>query len=472
MPPTAPSLASISGEDRRARIAVLAGTTAFSLVVIGSTAVSVALPAIGDDLDSRVAGLQWISNAYTLLFGSLLLSMGALCDQRGARRLMLGGVAVFVAGALLSTIAPTLGLLVAGQVLLGVGAAALMPASLALISHAHPDHHKRARALGVLATWTAIAVGLGPVVAGLLVETFGWRAVFAMYVPVALGIGVLVSRYLGDTPRRPAHSLDLPGQVAAILALGGLTLGFIESGEHGWGAPLTVLPLALALVAGAAFVAIERRGRSPMLPPILFSSRTISVAIGAGALVNFSFYGLFFVLSLFLQDVHGLSPLETGLVFLAMPASAALTGLPASRHTAHHGPRLPATLGAALGSAGCALMSGIAFETSIPVIVIGMTLVGAGGGLSIPSLMTALISEAPRDLTGTAVAAFTAGRQTGGMMGVAILGAMISSGSVASGVHLAAAVAALAMAICMILIAVGIASKAPGETDVPVSLAP
>lgn len=456
----------------RSRIAVVAGTTAFSLVVIGSTAVSVALPAIGEDLNSPVADLQWISNAYTLLFGSLLLSMGALCDQRGARRLMLGGVVIFVAGALLSTVAPTLALLLAGQVLLGVGAAALMPTSLALISHAHPDHHRRARAIGVLAMWTAIAVGLGPVIAGLLVETLGWRAVFAGYIPAALLIGFLVSRFLYETPRRLAQSLDLAGQLAAILALGGLTLGFIESGEQGWGASLTLAPLAVALLAGCAFIALERRGKSPMLPLTLFSSRTISVAIGAGTLINFSVYGLFFVLSFFLQDVLSLSPLETGFVFLAMPATATLTGLPASRYAGRHGPRLPAAVGCGLAAAGCALQTGFPFETSVLVIVIGLMLVGAGGGLSVPSLTTALVSEAPRDLTGTAVAAFTAGRQTGGMVGVAILGAMISTGSVLSGMQLAAAVAALGLLLCSILIAVGITSDARGEYDVSVSLAP
>ena len=282
--------------------ALVAGTIAFSLVITGTTVVNVALPDIGADFGASVGALQWVSNAYTLLFGSLLLSMGAQSDRRGARRVMLAGVTLFVAGATVAGLAPALGWLLAGQVLLGTGAAAMTPAALALISHAHPDHDQRARAIGIFASASAVAIGIGPVLGGVLIEAIGWRAVFALDIPVALTVAFVVARMLGETPLRPAHAADVAGTIAGILALGSLTFGIIESGERGWGAPLTLSALAAGLVAGAAFVAIERRAASPMLPLSLFAPLRFRTAVGAGVGVNLAVYGILFVLSLYLQS--------------------------------------------------------------------------------------------------------------------------------------------------------------------------
>ncbi len=428
--------------------AVVAGTTAFTLVITGTTVVSVALPAIGDDLGGSVAGLQWVSNAYTLLFGSLLLSMGALCDRRGARRVMLGGAAVFVAGAAVATAAPALGWLLAGQVLLGAGAAALMPASLALISHAHPDHDERARAIGIFASASAVAIGIGPVLGGVLIEAFGWRAVFAMDIPIAVLVATLVSRMLGETPLRPAGAADTAGQLTGILALASLTLALIEGGESGWSAPVTLLALLTAAVSAGAFVAIERRAASPMLPLSLFVPRGFRLAIGAGAAINFGIYGLFFLLSLYLQKTLGLSALQTGLTFLAQIGTAALTGLPASRWSGRHGPRLPTTLGCALSAAGCVLLATAGADASVGVIVVALALAGTGAGAAIPALTTSVVSQAPREQVGAATAAFTASRQTGAVLGVAVLGAMANEGGYGDGLRAGAIAAALALAVC------------------------
>lgn len=431
----------------RPRTALVASTTAFTLVIIGTTVVNVALPAIRSDLGSGVSGLQWVINAYTLMFASLLLSMGALCDLRGARRVMLAGVAVFLAGASVAATAPSLGVLIAGQVVLGTGAAALMPASLALISHAYPDDRRRARAIGIFASASAVAVGIGPVLGGLLIDAIGWRAIFAMDVPLAAFVALLVVRGVEETPRRPAAGIDLPGQVTAIVALGAFTFAIIESGDAGWASARTLVALAVAVVTGALFVAIERRGAHPMLPLSLFGARTFSVGAGSGLLVNFGVYGQFFVLSLYLQEQRGLSPLETGLVFLVQPLTAAVTALPAGRLTARDGPRIPVAAGGFFATAGTLLLLTVSAHSSYTVIVVALALLGAGGGLSIPALTAAVVAGAPRPQVGVAAATFTASRQVGGILGVAVLGAMVGQASFLHGFHLAVIVTSVALAV-------------------------
>ena len=442
----------------RPQTALVASTTAFTLVIIGTTVVNVALPAIRTDLGSGVSGLQWVINAYTLMFASLLLSMGALCDLRGARRVMLAGVAVFLAGAGVAATAPSLGILIAGQVVLGTGAAALMPASLALISHAYPDDRRRARAIGIFASASAVAVGVGPVLGGLLIDVIGWRAIFAMDVPLAAFVALLVVRGVEETPRRPSAGLDLPGQITAIVALGAFTFAIIESGDAGWAAAKTLVALVVAIAAGALFLAIERRGAHPMLPLSLFRSRTLSVGAASGLLVNFGIYGQFFVLSLYLQELRGLSPLETGTVFLVQPLTAALTAVPAGRITASSGPRVPVAVGGLLAAAGTLLLLTVQEHSSYAVIVLALAFLGAGGGMSIPALTAAVVSSAPRPQVGVAAATFTASRQVGGILGVAVLGAMVSQASFLHGLHLAVAVTATALAVSGIAGAVLIAA--------------
>jgi DHA2 family methylenomycin A resistance protein-like MFS transporter len=445
-------------------ITLVASTTAFTLVIIGTTVVNVALPAIRADLGGGVSGLQWVVNAYTLMFASLLLSMGALCDLRGARRVMLAGVGVFLTGAAVAFAAPSLGVLIAGQVILGTGAAALMPASLALISHAYPDDRRRARAIGIFASASAVAIGLGPVLGGLLIDAIGWRAIFAMDAPLAVFVAILVIRGVDETPRRPAAGIDLPGQVTAIVALGAFTYAIIESGAAGWGAASTQVALLISIVAGGLFIRIERQGEHPMLPLSLFGSREFSVGAGAGLLVNFGVYGQFFVLSLYLQELRGLTPLETGVVFLVQPLTAALTAVPAGRLTARDGPRLPVAVGGFVAAAGVALLLTVGARSSYAVIVAALALLGAGGGMSIPALTAAVVAGAPRPQVGVAAATFTASRQVGGILGVAVLGAMVSQTSFLHGLHLAAFVSAGALAISGLAGALLLSSRVRDES--------
>jgi len=430
----------------RPLIALVAATTAFTLVILGTTVVNVALPAIRTELGSTIAGLQWVINGYTLMLASLLLSMGALCDKRGARRVMLGGVGLFVLGAIVSAAAPTLPALLAGQILLGTGASALLPASLALISDAHPDDRRRARAIAIFASGSAVAIGLGPVLGGLLIDTLGWRSIFGLDVPLALVVGLLV--LAEPAPPRPAvrAGLDRFGQAAAIVTLGALTFAVIQSGSSGWGSAAVLGPLAGALAAGGAFVAIERSGREPMLPLSMFSSRAFDCSAVSGLLINFGVYGQFFVLSLYLQELRHLSPLHVGVVFLIQPGAAAVTSLAAGAITARRGPRIPAVAGGVLLTAGTLLIAGLGAHTSLVGVVGGLALLGAGGGLNIPALTTAVIAASSRRQVGVAAATFTAGRQIGGILGVAVLGSLVGQPVALSGLHTAILIAAGALA--------------------------
>jgi DHA2 family methylenomycin A resistance protein-like MFS transporter len=431
--------------------ALVASTTAFTLVIIGTTVVNVALPSIHRDLGSTTAGLQWVINAYTLMLASLMLSMGAMCDQRGARRVMLAGVALFITGAVLAAAAPTLAILLTGQVLLGTGAAALMPASLALISDAYPDHRERGRAVAIYASASAVAIGVGPVLGGLLIDAIGWRAIFGIDVPLALFVGGLVIAGVRETPRRPRDGLDPWGQLTAFLALGALTFALIESGADGWLAPRTLGALALAGSAGLAFLAIERRGHSPMLPLSILASREFDASALAGLLVNFAVYGQFFVLSLYLQELRGISPLQTGLLFLVQPCVAAGTALAAGAITNRRGPRIPTISGGLCAMVGTLLILQVGAHSSYGLLVAGLALLGAGGGMSVPALTVAVVGGSRRDQVGIAVASFTASRQIGGILGVAVLGALTGQPVSLSGIHAGIAVAAGALVVSALL---------------------
>ena len=382
------------------------------------------------------------------MLASLLLSMGALCDQRGARRVMLGGLAVFGIGGAAATIAPSLGVLIAAQLLLGAGAAALLPSSLALLTHAYPDDASRARAVGVYSGASAVAIAAGPVVGGALIELVSWRAVFAIDVPAALLLGLAVATRVAEVPYVRARHLDLAGQALAILTLAVLTFACIRSGDSGPLAADTLVPLAAALLLGGAFVAVERRGDAPMLPLSLFRARAFNVVTGAGLLVNFAVYGQLFVLSLYLQDVRGHSPLETGAVFAAVPLFAAGAAVLSGRITGRQGARMPTAVGGSIAVLATALLVTVDASTPLPIVIAALGLMGAGAGLMTPALTAAVVMESPRAQVGVATAAFTASRQTGGLLGVAILGAMVSSGDFVEGFHASLLVSGAALAVC------------------------
>src|SRR4051794_17048869 len=255
----------------------------YGVVQLDVTIVNTALNAIGMSLGGGVSELQWVVSAYTIAFAAFILSAGALGDRIGAKRLFVGAFALFTVASTACALAPSIGALIAARVLQGLGAAVLVPCSLILLNHAYED---AGRAIGLWAAGGAAALSGGPLVGGVLIAAFGWRAIFLINVPIGLLGLYLTVRHARETPRAEGRGLDLPGQVAAVLTLALLAAAIIQD-------PVFYPFAALALVA---FLLTEVRTRRPMLPLGLFRRRSFSLAAGIGLTLNIAFYGLIFVL--------------------------------------------------------------------------------------------------------------------------------------------------------------------------------
>ncbi len=338
---------------------LLAGATlGFLVVMLDVTIVNVALHQIGTSLGSGVAGLQWIVNAYTLVFAALILTAGALGDRLGARRVFIAGFALFGIGSLACGSSPTIAFLIAARAFQGIGAAILVPCSLSLINHAFTSEADRNRAVSIWAAGASAAIAAGPVVGGILIATVGWRSIFFVNVPIAM-IGIwLVWRYSRETPRTPNRGIDLPGQILAIVALACLAATMIQGGNLGWTHALVLSGFVVFTVATAAFLVTESRSNSPMLPLQVFRNPTFSAATTIGWIINVAFYGLIFVLSLFFQETQGYSPLRTGLAFLPMTAIILPANLASGLVATHTGARIPMVTGQLVDDGGLSVATG------------------------------------------------------------------------------------------------------------------
>jgi len=437
------------------RLTLIATSLGFVLVILDVTVVNVALERIQTSLSTNVTGLQWIINAYTLVFASLLLTAGALGDRFGAKRIFVIGFALFTIASLACGMAGSISTLIAGRIVQGVGAALCVPASLALLSASFPEAASRARAVSIWAGVGGLALAAGPVVGGILVDRFGWPSIFFLNLP--LGI-LLTLSYAPSGLNTPNRGLDLAGQVLAILALGGLTLGFVESGALGWTHPRVLSGFACFLVAGALFLLAEARGADPMLPLSLFRSSVVSASCIVGLITNFAYYGLMFVLSLFFQATKGYSPLMTGLAFLPMTALVTVANLISGRLTARFGPRLPMVMGQALAACGYLGLASIDGRTAYSFIVGPLLTAGIGVALTVPAMTAAVLASADRKRTGITSGALNAARQTGGVIGVGVFGSLVAGGpeKLLAGMHVALILAGIALGIGAIVGFIGV----------------
>jgi len=397
----------------------------YFMAVLDSTVVNVALPDMARSLGTGIAGMQWVVDGYALLFASLLLTAGALGDRLGNRGMFVAGLALFTLASALCGIAPSLGALVAFRALQGVGAAVQVPASLALLRHAYHDPAERAQAIGIWAAATGVAVAAGPVVGGILTHAWTWRSVFLVNLPVGvLGI-VLTLRHVPPVPPHQDGDLDLTAQALGIAALGGLTFGLIQGGVWGWASAPVILSLLIAALAAVLFYLGERRAAHPMLPPALFRDATFSAANAVGAILSFGFYGELFLMSLFFQQVQHRSPLAAGLALLPQTAVISLMNFVSGQVTARRGARLPMALGLAIGGAGLLGLALVSARASLFSVVGPMLAVGMGASLAMPAMTHAAIDHTPKERAGIGSAVLNASRQVGGVVGIALLGALI-----------------------------------------------
>ncbi|MGH8994489.1 MAG: MFS transporter [Acidimicrobiales bacterium] len=393
------------------------------MVILDAVVVNVALPSIRHDLGGGITGLQWVVDGYTLLFAAFLLSAGALSDRIGARRAFAAGTAVFMVASAACGLSSSLGMLVAARLVQGTAAAVMVPASMALIRHTFGDQARRARAVAMWAVGGAIAASAGPVLGGVL-TLVSWRAIFFVNVPVGAVTLILLARS-GRSPRRPVP-LDWMGQVTAVAAMGGVTYGAIDVGAHGFAAPSVVAAFTIGLVGLAGFVVSQSRGAHPMVPLGLFRSRNLSVATVVGFAFMVGYYGLPFVMSLYLQTQRGLSALMTGVAFLPMMLSGAALTAYSARLIELVGARRLISGGLVVMAGGLGLLAVVPLSLPVWGIALLMVLVGVTGPLIMPPATAVLLDSIPAHQAGTASGVFNTSRQIGGALAIAVFGALLT----------------------------------------------
>ncbi|WP_234679486.1 MFS transporter [Bradyrhizobium monzae] len=435
----------------------------YGVVQLDVTIVNTALDAMGKTLGGGVAELQWVVSAYTIAFAAFILTAGALGDRIGAKRIFIAGFAIFTAASLACALSPNAIVLIGARLVQGLAAAILVPNSLALLNHAYTDDRARGRAVAVWAAGASLALTAGPFVGGALITLVGWRAIFLVNLPIGLAGLWLSRRYATETTRARSREIDLPGQLAAIGALGALAGAIIEGGGLGWQHPLVLSAFAAAAVLAALFVWRESRTAQPMLPLSLFSHRLFTLTTVVGLLVNIAIYGLIFVLSLYFQRINGLSAWWTGLAFVPMMGAVLPVNLLAPRIAERIGACPTIVVGACISALGCLGLVGIEVGTSYWAIFAQMIAISGGLGLLVPPLTSTLLGSVEKARSGIAAGVLNATRQTGSVLGVALFGALVASDSAfMTGLHQSLIISAAVLLLAAGLI--GLGAKAGGRT--------
>jgi len=417
----------------RKRLALVLLCAASFVAVLDTTIVSVALPSMGRDLGFSTGGSQWILNGYALAFGGLLLLGGRMGDLYGRRRLFLAGLAVFAAASLVGGLAPAPWVLISARVLQGVGAAALAPASLSLVTTTFGGA-ERNRALGVYSAMAGLGFVCGMVGGGVITELLGWRWVMFVNVPVALAVLVVSPAVIRESrdERAPAV-LDVPGAAAATLGLASLIYAISEAPHNGWTSPVTLGSASCGALLLAAFVPLERRSRAPLVPPGLLRSRAFAspvAAMGFKAAIGVS---QLFVLTLYFQEALGRSPLAAGLLFLPMTLAAVAAATLAGRLSTHVGTKPTAVLGLVLLALGLLLMARMSADGGLPFVLSGMVIGEVGFMLAEVPLTIAATTGVGEDRRGLAAGVLNTSIQLGNALGLGVIAAVAAAGTSALG---------------------------------------
>lgn len=442
------------------------------LSIASATVISVALPDLGRDLDATGSELQWVVDAFVLVLASLLIAGGVLGDRRGRKVAFLAGVTVFALGSLWCALAPTIEVLLAGRVLQALGPALVLPASLAIVSEVYPDPAARARAIGLWGAGSGIGVASGPTLGGAIVDAVGWRGVFAVNIPICLLLLVAGWKVIPHVrPARGPVRFDLAGALLLTLAVATLAFVIIEGREAGWTSAIILAGATVCVVATVAFARVERRHAAPLLDLALLRHRAFVVANIGGAGASFAFIGCIVFLSVFLQQVQGRSPGETGLCLLPLGVATASCAPIAGRLTARLGARTPILVGLTLATLAMTLLT-VRLEVGLGAGSLAwmLALLGAGIGLTLPAMTATAVGSVEQARAGMAAAVHNACRQLGQALGVAVVGTIIfaQAGSASDGGRRLVGADAVAwtgglhtaLALCAVLLAVALAGVA------------
>jgi len=413
--------------DRRTKLLTLI-TMCFALfmVMLDSTVVNLALPTIQRELHAGFSELQWIVDAFVLALASLLLTGGTLGDMFGRRKAFMTGVALFIGGSVVCALAPNVTVLIAARALQGVGGAVMMPSTLSIITNTFGDPKERAQAIGLWAGISGLALAIGPLIGGTMVDNLGWQSIFWINLPIGLLALVLARIFVPESSDRAGRSLDLPGQATAVVGLAALTYAFIEANTYGWTSARIVTCFAVAAVSLTAFLLIEWLSATPMLQLQFFRNRTFSGANLVGVIVSFGFFGVIFFLSLFLQNVQGYTPTQAGVRQLPVSLAVMATAIVAGRITGRFGARLPVTAGLVVAGSALLLMTTVQATTSYADFWYFLLLMGIGTGLIMSPMTTAIMGTVPPARAGMASATSNTLRQVGSVFGIAVLGNIVT----------------------------------------------
>jgi EmrB/QacA subfamily drug resistance transporter len=401
-----------------------------SLLLVGMdvTIVNVALPAIGHDLGAKLAGMQWVVDAYTLVVASFLMASGATADRIGRRRTFQTGMMLFSLGSLLCSLAPNIGTLIGFRALQALGASMLNPVALSIIATVFTDKRARARAIGIWGTVAGLSLAIGPVVGGVLVQTVGWRSVFWVNLPIGAAALALTARFVPESKATKPRAVDLVGQGLVFTALASLTYAVIEGPHKGWSSSAI---LALFIISGVALISLllyEPRRQEPLLElrffrSVPFSSATV-IAVSAFA----TFAGFLFVNALYLQQARGFSALRTGLCTLPMALGMAAGSPLSARLLAARGTRPSLLISGAALTISCLSLTHLSLDTPIWHLLVFYGVLGAGVGFVNPPITQTAVSGMPPNQAGVAAAVASTSRQIGAALGVAGAGSIIAAG--------------------------------------------
>ncbi|MET9886991.1 MFS transporter [Streptomyces sp. NPDC006430] len=462
---------------RRKGLVLAALCATMFMAMLDNVIVNNALPRIGEDLHAGISGLQWVVEGYSLVYAALLLTGGTLGDLYGRRRIFLTGLALFTAGSAAAALSGSIGMLVTARLLQGLGAALLTPGSLAILRHVFTEERERARAVGLWSGVSALGLALGPVVGGPLVDTFGWASVFWINVPIGVAGWVLAVSVLPEFATR-ARRIDAPGQLFSALGFGSLVYALIEGPTRGWGDGWVLVFAAVAVLALGAFVMVELRALDPMLDLRFFGDRVLGGAALTGFVVSFGMFGATFFLPLMMQGLMGWSPSDAGLAGLPMTAVIVVAAPLSGALTSRGGPRVPLVAGLALCAVGLGGLSLYGADARYPEYVWVLLTMGFGMGMTFTPVSITVMSRVAPEQAGMASATVNTLREVGGVVGVAVLGAVFTGrmsaplheateAAFVEGLHLAVRCGGGALAVTAVVVAVLLRPGRGGPVDGP-----
>jgi EmrB/QacA subfamily drug resistance transporter len=397
------------------------------IIVIDNTILNVAIPSLIRDLDASNSQIQWIIDSYVLVFAGLLLTSGSLSDRFGRKGALQIGLVLFAIGSIASASADTANQLIFTRAFMGIGGALIMPATLSILTNVFRDPKERGRAIAIWAGFSGLAVALGPITGGFLLEHFSWHSVFWINVPIA-ALALVLGAFIIPKSRDPRQSkLDPVGAVLSIIGLASLLFAIIEGPSKGWSSGLVVGAFLIAAVALVSFVLWERHSSSPMLDMTVFKNPRFSAASGTITLVFFALFGSLFLMTQYWQLVHGYSPLEAGVRLLPHAATMMIVAPLSARLVERIGTKRVVLTGLILIAIGLLLLSTIAPDSPYPQVISYFIVMASGMGMTMAPATESVMGSLPREKAGVGSAVNDTTRQVGGALGVAIIGSAVSS---------------------------------------------